>query len=131
MGAGAVNDFRVPVGFEDALRPPVRMRRARLAHAVLRVARSEDAGAARAKLARMVRRAPEVMVKITGRTRDGGHLQRHLDYITRNGKLVLEGAEGERLLGRSEVRALAEDWRAELDVLPGRRDAPVLSLIHI
>lgn len=130
MGAGAVTDFRVPVGFEDALRPPVRMRRARLAHAVLRVARSEDAGAARAKLARMVRRAPEVMVKITGRTRDGGHLQRHLDYITRNGKLVLEGAEGERLLGRSEVRALAEDWRAELDVLPGRRDAPVsLSIV--
>ncbi len=32
-----MNDFRVPFGFEEALRPPVRMRRARLAHAVLRV----------------------------------------------------------------------------------------------
>lgn len=95
-----MTDFRVPVGFEDALRPPVRMRRARLAPAVLRVGRGGEAGVARAKLERMVRRVPEVMVKITGRTRDGGHLQRHLDYITRNGKLVLEGTDGERLVGR-------------------------------
>lgn len=125
-----MNDFRVPVGFEDALRPPVRMRRARLASAVLRVGRGGDAGAARAKLERMVRRAPEVMVKITGRTRDGGHLQRHLDYITRNGKLVLEGPDGERLVGRTEVQALAEDWRAELAVVKSRGDAPVsLSII--
>tara|TARA_R110000787_G_scaffold8398_9_gene28039 strand:+ start:2218 stop:3222 length:1005 start_codon:yes stop_codon:yes gene_type:complete len=120
-----MNDFRVPVGFEDALRPPVRMRRARLAPAVLRVGRGGEAGTARAKLERMVRRTPEVMVKITGRTRDGGHLQRHLDYITRNGKLVLEGPDGERLVGRPEVRALAEDWRAELAVVTSRRDAPV------
>lgn len=120
-----MNDFRAPVGFEDALRPPVRMRRARLAPAVLRVGRGGEAGTARAKLERMVRRTPEVMVKITGRTRDGGHLQRHLDYITRNGKLVLEGPDGERLVGRPEVQALAEDWRAELAVVKSRRDAPV------
>lgn len=120
-----MNDFRVPVGFEDALRPPVRMRRARLAPAVLRVGRGGEAGVARAKLERMVRRTPEVMVKITGRTRDGGHLQRHLDYITRNGKVVLEGPDGERLVGRPEVQALAEDWRAELAVVKSRRDAPV------
>lgn len=125
-----MNDFRVPVGFEDALRPPVRMRRARLAPAVMRVRKGGDAGGARARLERMVRRAPEVMVKITGRTRDGGHLQRHLDYITRNGKLVLEGPDGERLVGRAEVRALAEDWRAELAVVTSRRDSPVsLSIV--
>lgn len=125
-----MNDFRVPVGFEDALRPPVRMRRARLAPAVMRVRNGGDAGGARARLERMVRRAPEVMVKITGRTRDGGHLQRHLDYITRNGKLVLEGPDGERLVGRAEVRALAEDWRAELAVVTSRRDSTVsLSIV--
>lgn len=125
-----MTDFRVPFGFEDALRPPVDIRRARLAPEVLRVSRGGEAGAARAKLQRLAARAPEVMVKITGRTRDGGHLQRHLDYISRNGKLPLEGADGERLLGRTDVRGLAEDWRAELAVLPQRRDAPVsLSIV--
>lgn len=125
-----MSDFRIPSGFEEALRPPVRMRRARLAHAVLRVGRSGDADAGRAQLQRVVRGAPEVMVKITGRTRDGGHLQRHLDYITRNGKLTLEGPDGERLIGRADVRALAEDWRSELSVVPQRRDAPVsLSIV--
>ena len=125
-----MNDFRIPSGFEEALRPPVRMRRARLAHAVLRVGRSGDDDAGRAQLQRVVRGAPEVMVKITGRTRDGGHLQRHLDYITRNGKLILEGPDGERLIGRADVRALAEDWRSELSVVAQRRDAPVsLSIV--
>lgn len=125
-----MTDFRVPSGFEEALRPPVRMRRARLAHAVLRVTRGKGSEPANARLQRVARRVPEVMVKITGRTRDGGHLQRHLDYITRNGKLVLEGPDGERLSGRAEVRALAEDWRAELDVLASRKDAPVsLSIV--
>lgn len=125
-----MNDFRIPSGFEEALRPPVRTRRARLAQAVLRVGAAGEAGAARARLQRMVRRAPEVMVKITGRTRDGVHLHRHLDYITRNGKLFLEGPDGERLSGRAEVHALAEDWRAELLVAPQRRDAPVsLSIV--
>nr|WP_314121565.1 relaxase/mobilization nuclease domain-containing protein [uncultured Brevundimonas sp.] len=65
------------------------------------------------------------MVKITGRTRDGGHLQRHLEYISRNGKVPLEGPDGERLAGRSEILALAGDWRAELAVMRQRRDAPV------
>lgn len=125
-----MNDFRVPFGFEEALRPPVRMRRARLAHAVLPAGRSGGVEEARAKLQRVARRTPEVMVKITGRTRDGGHLQRHLDYITRNGKVALEGPDGERLLGRGDVHALAEDWRSELSVLPQRRDAPVsLSIV--
>ena len=125
-----MNDFRVPTGFEDALRPPVRLRRARLAHAVLRGGGSRAPGEARARLERMVRRAPEVMVKVTGRTRDGGHLQRHLDYVSRNGAVVLEGPDGERLMGRTDVRALGDDWRAELAVVPGRRDAPVsLSII--
>lgn len=125
-----MSDFRVPLGFEDALRPPVRLRRARLAHAVLRVGRNDGAADARARLQRVVRRAPEVVVKVTGRSRDGGHLRRHLDYISRNGAVVLEGPDGERLRGRREVRELGDDWSAELAVLAGRRDSPVsLSII--
>jgi hypothetical protein len=121
-----LSDLRIPVGFEEALRPPVDVRRARLTPAVLGKPSSAPSGGARGQLMRVVRGAPEVMVKITGRTRDGGHLGRHLDYISRNGALVLEGEDGERLAGRDAVRALAEDWAAELAMEPGRRkDSPV------
>ena len=130
--------FRTPFGFEEALRPPVDVRRARITPGILRrqsghgggAASGAGAGGARATLARVVRRAPEVMVKITGRTRDAGHLKRHLDYISRNGRVTLEGPDGERLEGRGAVRDLAADWAAELAVEPRRRDAPVsLSII--
>ncbi|WP_312405803.1 relaxase/mobilization nuclease domain-containing protein [Brevundimonas sp.] len=125
-----MSDFRVPVGFEEALRPPVRVRRARLAPAVLRVGRGEGPGETPARLERMARRAPEVMVKVTGRTRDGGHLRNHLDYISRNGAVALEGPDGERLTGRTEVRELAEDWLADLAVTRPRLDAAVsISLV--
>lgn len=126
-----MTDFRTPVGFEEALRPPIDIRRARITPTVLGGPAAAASSGGRAQLARVVRRAPEVMVKITGRTRDGGHLLRHLDYISRNGKLVLEGPDGERLESRAAVKTLAEDWTAELSVDPRhRRDSPVsLSIV--
>jgi hypothetical protein len=60
----------------------------------------------------MVRRAPEVMVKVSGRTRDPGHLRAHLDYVARHGELALEDRDGAVLDGRAAVRELAEDWSA-------------------
>lgn len=126
-----MTDFRTPRGFEEALRAPVDLRRARITSAVLRASRGSGLEGARARLQRVVRGAPEVMVKITGRTRDGGHLRAHLDYISRNGAVVLEGPDGERLEGRGEVQTLAFDWAEELAMEPGRRrDAPVsLSIV--
>ena len=44
---------------------------------------------ARAKLARIVRKAPEVVVKVTGRQRGGNHVKAHLDYIGRKGEVDL------------------------------------------
>ena len=38
--------------------------------------------AMRAKLERIVKRVPEVMVKITGRTKSVEHLKSHFEYIT-------------------------------------------------
>ena len=126
-----MTDFRTPRGFEDALRPPVDLRRARLTPSVLKPPRGGGDDGASAHFVRAARGVPEVMVKITGRTRDGGHLGAHLDYISRNGVLSLEGPDGERLSGREEVRGLARDWSAELAMEPGRRrDAPVsLSIV--
>lgn len=120
-----MSDFRPPSGFEEALRPPVDVRRARITRAVLRPPRAGTGESAAARFDRVARRVPEVMVKVTGRTRDGGHLRAHLAYISRNGALALEGPDGERL-DRAGVRALADDWTAELAMEPRRRkDAPV------
>ncbi|WEK39820.1 MAG: hypothetical protein P0Y50_14990 [Candidatus Brevundimonas colombiensis] len=121
-----MSDFRRPLGFEEALRPPVDVRRARVTQPVLRPPGRAGDAAAYAQLARIIRRAPEVMVKVTGRTRDGGHLMRHLDYISRNGRLALEEPDGERLEGRAAIKALASDWAVEAMLEPGgRKDRPL------
>lgn len=106
-----MNDFQMVVGFEDAWRPPVRPRR-RTPEAVCLTGSAASGGETRARLARMVRRAPEVMVKVSGRTRDPGHLRAHLDYIARHGALELEDRDGARLDNPDAVRELAEDWSA-------------------
>lgn len=117
-----MSTFRTVAGFEDVWRPPVRPR-PRRPEAVL----SPGAGAARrARLARVVRRAPEVMVKVTGRTRDAAHLGSHLSYITRNGQLPAEGRDGWEIAGRGEVADLARDWSApEMLDSRRRRDSPL------
>jgi hypothetical protein len=100
--------FRLVDGFEDVWRPVALPRCKPMS--VLRV--GQDLDGARARLVRIVHRVPEVMVKVTGRTRDGGHLRAHLDYISRNGGLALEDRDGMPLIGRGEVAELAEDWSA-------------------
>lgn len=101
-----MTDFRIVPGFEDVWRPPVRAR-ARHPETVLSLRPKDDI---RARLQRIARRAPEVMVKVTGRTRDPAHLAAHLTYITRNGDLPAEGRDGLPVQGRREVMELAWDW---------------------
>ena len=67
---------------------------------------------AKARLARIARGAPEVMVKITGRSRGVVHLKQHLDYITRNGRLQAELQDGSKVETRADVGALHDDWLA-------------------
>ena len=76
-----MTEFRRPLGFEEALRPPIDVRRARITQPVLRPSGRAGDAAAYAQLARIIRRAPEVMVKVTGSTRDGDHLMRHLSEV--------------------------------------------------
>ena len=123
-----MSDDRLVRGFEEALRPPVDVRRARLTPAVLGGQGRGGLEAVKARIVRVARGAPEVMVKITGRTRDGGHLKAHLDYISRNGGLALEGPDGERVEGRGGVGGLAREWADELAMEPRRRRDASLSL---
>jgi type IV secretion system T-DNA border endonuclease VirD2 len=65
---------------------------------------------ARAKLARIVRKAPEVVVKVTGRQRGGVHVKAHLEYIGRKGDVEIETRDGEILTTKEDVAERATEW---------------------
>lgn len=88
-----------------------------------RVTAKDDGGGSKARLARVVRGAPEVTVKVTGRPRTAGHLSAHLDYISRHGKLEIETSDAELLLGKKVVGELAEQWSADNVGLGGPGEA--------
>ncbi|WP_420469960.1 relaxase/mobilization nuclease domain-containing protein [Brevundimonas sp. FT23042] len=120
-----MSDLNTVRGFEEGLRPPVDVRRARMTPAVLRTSSSSSPAAVTARVERLARGAPEVMVKVTGRTRDGAHLKAHFQYIGRNGAVALETAAGERIIDLAAVRDLATDWSEEARLAGGRRDTPL------
>jgi len=60
----------------------------------------------------VARKAPEVMVKITGSSDGMASVKHHLDYISRNGQVELVNESGESISGTAEVRALREQLKA-------------------
>lgn len=70
---------------------------------------------------RTVQRVPEVMVKVLPRaSNDLKAAGKHLDYISRYGRLPLEGGDGERVKGQ-RGSAILEEW--DLDIDDVRRQA--------
>jgi hypothetical protein len=61
--------------------------------------------------ATVVRRAPQVMVKVTGGGRGMKAIAAHLRYISRNGRLEIEDERGQTMHGKDALRELADDWR--------------------
>lgn len=82
---------------------------------------------ARAKLARIVRKAPEVVVKVTGRQRGGKHVKAHLDYIGRKGALAIETRDGETLTTKEEIAERAAEWSDTLQW----RSRPTVSSVSL
>ena len=82
---------------------------------------------ARAKLARIVRKAPEVVVKVTGRQRGGSHVKAHLDYIGRKGEVDIETRDGEILTTKEEVAERAAEWSDTLQW----RSRPTVSSVSL
>lgn len=74
-------------------------------------ATTQRAQAVRARLARTVRKAPEVMVKITSSCKGMRQIGRHIDYISRKGQIELEDQDGLVALGKDHLSDLKEDWR--------------------
>jgi hypothetical protein len=70
------------------------------------------AAAIRARIeATVVRRAPQVMVKVTGGGRGMQAIAAHFRYISKNGRLDIEDERGETARGKDTLHELAEDWR--------------------
>ncbi|OGA73871.1 conjugal transfer protein TraS [Hydrogenophaga sp.] len=76
--------------------------------------------------ATVVRRAPQVMVKVTGGGRGMQAIAAHFRYISKNGRLDIENEQGDTIRGKSAVHELADDWRfggSLIDDLGYRREA--------
>ena len=61
--------------------------------------------------ATVVRRAPQVMVKVTGGGRGMKAIAAHFRYISKNGRLDIEDERGETMRGEDALPELADDWR--------------------
>jgi hypothetical protein len=61
--------------------------------------------------ATVVRRAPQVMVKVTGGGRGMKAIAAHFRYISKNGRLEIEDERGQAMHGKEALRELADDWR--------------------
>jgi type IV secretion system T-DNA border endonuclease VirD2 len=82
---------------------------------------------ARAKLARIVRKAPEVVVKVTGRQRGGTHVKAHLEYIGRKGDVEIETRDGEVLTSKDDIAERAAEWSDTLQW----RSRPTVSSVSL
>ncbi len=77
------------------------------------------------QIRRTVQRVPEVMVKVLPRaSNDLKAAGKHLDYISRYGRLALEADDGDRLEGQ-DGKAVLEEWDVDIDDV--RRQATVAS----
>ncbi len=85
------------------------------------------AEAIRARIeATVVRRVPQVMVKVTGGGRGLKAIAAHFRYISKNGRLEIEDERGEKVRGKDAVHELTDDWRfggTLIDDISPRREA--------
>ena len=76
--------------------------------------------------ATVVRRAPQVMVKVTGGGRGMKAIAAHFRYISKNGRLDIEDERGETMRGKDMLPEVADDWRfggTLIDDIGDRREA--------
>lgn len=70
-----------------------------------------SAGEIRARIQATVRRAPQVMVKITGGAKGMKALRAHFNYISKRGKLDIGDENGRVTNGKDAVKDLGDDWQ--------------------
>lgn len=112
---------------------PLRGRKAKLTITGVRVPtttsqprRISSAAGARSRLNGIVRKVPEVMVKVSGGGKGMRAIKAHMDYISRNGDVALENENGELIAGKEAVRDLRDEWKNSLYGIPeesGKKEA--------
>ncbi|THJ17477.1 MAG: hypothetical protein CAF42_003675 [Nitrospira sp. CG24B] len=65
----------------------------------------------RQKLQAMVRRAPQVMVKLVRAPKGMKGISNNLTYISRDGQLEIEDQDGQVIQGKEAVADLKAEWR--------------------
>jgi hypothetical protein len=91
------------------------------------IAASQRAAAIRERIAATaVRRALQVMVKVTGGGCCMKAIAAHFRYISKNGRLEIEDERGDKVRGKEVLPELVDDWRlggSAIDVIaePGQR----------
>jgi len=78
-----------------------------------------------ASIARTARRAPEVMIKVSGGARTLQGVGAHFDYIGRKGLNEIETDMGERLMERGFEKDMMLDWDLDLGVRRRHTDRAV------
>ena len=68
--------------------------------------------------ATVMRRAPQVMVKVTGGGRGMKAIAARFRYISKNGRLEIEDQRGETMRGKDTLRDLADEWRFGGSLIP-------------
>ncbi|MCR5864048.1 relaxase/mobilization nuclease domain-containing protein [Aquincola sp. J276] len=78
----------------------------------LRGSSAQRAAALRERIAALVqRRAPQVMVKVTGGGRGMRAITAHFHYISKHGRLSIEDERSDLVEGREELDLLVDEWR--------------------
>lgn len=69
-----------------------------------------NSAATRDKIARTAKRAPEVMVKISGGGKNMKHIEAHIEYISRDGEIGIEDEKGDIHHGLDGVQDVRDAW---------------------
>tara|TARA_R110002124_G_scaffold278874_1_gene451106 strand:- start:13677 stop:14891 length:1215 start_codon:yes stop_codon:yes gene_type:complete len=77
---------------------------------------------------KVARGVPQAVVKITSHSYGKGAVKRRLDYISREGEIMIETETGERLLGGDETKELLNEWAEDFGHRKNGRDATCIVL---
>lgn len=70
-----------------------------------------DASDVRRKMQSLVKRTPQVMVRVSGGGKSIRHIKAHLDYISRNRQIPLADQNGDKRSRKADVGALRDEWQ--------------------
>lgn len=79
----------------------------------------------------LIKKAPEVMVKISGASKGMSKLRNHVDYISRNGNVELEDQQGNVYFGRGSVEDTLLDWQENQNIPNREKEGRRREALHV